>query len=190
MSDLVSMVCKLRRPRLLIRAARAGQGGLQTANADLKRVMRVSGRAGPGPRIAFASGGGGENGSDAPLGRCELQFHPPHRASDRDDRRGADPARRRPGITKKRAARASGPLIVTPTGVCRHMNASGIEAFFFATLFVQRLFDRRIDRRLLVVVEKLRDPLARERDGITGTLFLPGLEGACSQEAGCARMPA
>ncbi|MDW4547795.1 DUF6477 family protein [Defluviimonas sp. D31] len=41
MSDLLSLVSELRRPRLLIRAARAGLAEYNR-NRDLKRVMRVA----------------------------------------------------------------------------------------------------------------------------------------------------
>ncbi len=41
MTDLLSLVTELRRPRLLIRAARAGVTGYNR-NRDLKRVMRVA----------------------------------------------------------------------------------------------------------------------------------------------------
>lgn len=41
MSDLLSLVSSLRRPRLLIRAARAGAEGYNR-NRDLKRVMRLA----------------------------------------------------------------------------------------------------------------------------------------------------
>lgn len=41
MTDLLTLVSDLRRPRLLIRAARAGVTGYNR-NRDLKRVMRVA----------------------------------------------------------------------------------------------------------------------------------------------------
>jgi hypothetical protein len=41
MTDLLSLVTELRRPRLLIRAARAGVAGYNR-NRDLKRVMRMA----------------------------------------------------------------------------------------------------------------------------------------------------
>ncbi len=50
MTDLLSFVSELRRPRLLIRAARAGVTGYNR-NRDLKRVMRLA--APPAPERAL-----------------------------------------------------------------------------------------------------------------------------------------
>jgi hypothetical protein len=52
MTDLLSLVSDLRRPRLLIRAARAGVTGYNR-NRDLKRVMRIS--APPAPERALSA---------------------------------------------------------------------------------------------------------------------------------------
>lgn len=46
MSDLLSLVTELRRPKLLIRAARAGVAGYNR-NRDLKRVIRTGGMPAP-----------------------------------------------------------------------------------------------------------------------------------------------
>lgn len=51
MTDLLSLVTELRRPRLLIRAARAGVAGYNR-NRDLKRVIRHS--AVPAPERALS----------------------------------------------------------------------------------------------------------------------------------------
>ena len=51
MTDLLSFVSELRRPRLLIRAARAGVTDYNR-NRDLKRVMRLA--APPAPERAEA----------------------------------------------------------------------------------------------------------------------------------------
>lgn len=47
MTDLLSRVTDLHRPRLLIRAARAGVGGYDR-NRDLRRVMRLAQTPAPG----------------------------------------------------------------------------------------------------------------------------------------------
>lgn len=51
MTDLFSLVSELRRPKLLIRAARAGVTGYNR-NRDLRRVMRVA--AAPSPERALS----------------------------------------------------------------------------------------------------------------------------------------
>lgn len=54
MSDPVTLVAELRRPRLLVRAARAGLADY-SRRRDLGRVMRMGGGASPAPERALSA---------------------------------------------------------------------------------------------------------------------------------------
>ena len=88
MSDISTLLANLRRPRLLIRAARHGLCDYRR-DRDLRRLIDAPTPPSPESALAKLFDAEETDRGNPPRGRCGLFAFPPHRSFDRNAGRGA-----------------------------------------------------------------------------------------------------